>query len=307
MALRIPTSKDLERLAEANHFQLNEQELEAFQALIPGMFESYEVLDQMREPKEPLKYRGRDPGQRPTRQEDPLNAIVRRCTLKGASWGKLAGKRFGLKNNINVAGMPMGLGSLVLGEYVPDTDATIVTWLLDAGAEIVATLNLENFAFSGGGDTSALGPVLNPHNPEHLAGGSSGGSGAALYYDDIDITIGGDQGGSIRVPASWCGVVGLKPTYSLVPYTGIAGIDATFDHAGPMARTVEGRRPDPGSNRWEGPHGPASRGSSGPSLHPSLGERGQWPPHRCIERGVWIRRLPTRGGRGGAAGCGRAE
>ena len=97
MALRIPTSKDLERLAEANHFQLNEQELEAFQALIPGMFESYEVLDQMREPKEPLKYRGRDPGQRPTRQEDPLNAIVRRCTLKGASWGKLAGKRFGPK------------------------------------------------------------------------------------------------------------------------------------------------------------------------------------------------------------------
>ena len=239
MALRIPTAKDLERLAEANHFQLNEQELEAFQALIPGMFESYEVLDQMPEPKEPLKYRERDPGQRPTRQEDPLNAIVRRCTLKGASSGKLAGKRFGLKNNINVAGMPMGLGSLVLGEYVPDTDATIVTWLLDAGAEIVATLNLENFAFSGGGDTSALGAVLNPHNPEHLAGGSSSGSGAALYYDDIDITIGGDQGGSIRIPASWCGVLGLKPTYSLVPYTGIAGIDATFDHAGPMARTVE--------------------------------------------------------------------
>ena len=239
MALRIPTGKDLERLAEANHFQLSEQELEAFQNLIPGMFESYEVLDQMPEPKAPLKYRERDPGQRPTRQEDPLNAIVRRCTLKGASSGKLAGKRFGLKNNINVASMPMGLGSLVLGEYVPDIDATIVTWLLDAGAEIVANLNLEDFAFSGGGDTSAWGPVLNPHNPEHLAGGSSSGSAAALYYDDIDITIGGDQGGSIRIPASWCGVVGLKPTYSLVPYTGIAGVDATFDHAGPMARTVE--------------------------------------------------------------------
>ena len=232
MALRIPTGKDLERLAEANHFQLNQEELEAFQNLIPGMFESYQVLDQIPEPREPLKYRERDPGQRPTRQEDPLNAIVRRCTLKGASSGKLAGKRFGLKNNINVASMPMGLGSLVLGEYVPDTDATIVTWLLDAGAEIVANLNLEDFAFSGGGDTSAWGPVLNPHNPEHLAGGSSSGSAAALYYDDIDITIGGDQGGSIRIPASWCGVVGLKPTYSLVPYTGIAGIDATFDHAG---------------------------------------------------------------------------
>ena len=129
-------------------------------------------------------------------------------------------------------------GSLVLEGYVADTDATIVTRLLDAGAQIVATLNLDNFAFSGAGDTSAQGPVLNPHNPEYLAGGSSGGSGAALYYDDIDITIGGDQGGSIRIPASFCGVVGLKPTHSLVPYTGIMGIDSTFDHVGPMARTA---------------------------------------------------------------------
>ena len=120
----------------------------------------------------------------------------------------------------------------------PDTDASIVTRMLDEGAEIAALLNLENFAASGAGDTSAFGPVLNPHNPEHLAGGSSGGSGAALYYDDIDITIGGDQGGSIRIPASWCGVVGLKPTFGLVPYTGIFGVDATIDHVGPMTRTV---------------------------------------------------------------------
>src|SRR5262249_43179232 len=92
--------------------------------------------------------------------------------------------------------------------------------------------------FSGAGDTSAYGPTLNPHSLHHLAGGSSGGSAAALYYDDIDITIGGDQGGSIRIPASWCGVVGLKPTHSLVPYTGIGGIDQTFDRAGPRARSV---------------------------------------------------------------------
>ncbi len=238
MAIRLPTSQDLQRLAQQNHFQLNEEELESFQALIPGLFESYEVLDQMPMPKEELKYPDRDPGQRPSREDDPLNAIVRRCRLPGASTGKLAGKRFGLKNNINVAGMPMNCGSLVLEGYVPDTDATIVTRLLDAGAEVVATLNLDNFAFSGAGDTSAQGATLNPHSHQHLAGGSSGGSAAALYYDDIDITIGGDQGGSIRIPASWCGVVGLKPTHSLVPYTGIVGIDNTFDHAGPMTRTV---------------------------------------------------------------------
>ena len=238
MPLRVPSTRDLERMAAANRFELNDEEAAAFQSLIPGMFGSFEILDQMPQPVQPLRYPDRDPGVRPTPEEDPFNAIVRRCSLRGSGSGKLAGKRIGLKNNVNVAGMPMELGSLLLEGYTPDTDATIVTWMLDEGAEIVAMLNLENFAFSGGGDTSARGPVRNPHNTDHLAGGSSGGSGAALYYDDIDITIGGDQGGSIRIPASWCGVVGLKPTHSLVPYTGIGGIDATFDHAGPMTRTV---------------------------------------------------------------------
>jgi len=238
MALRLPTETDLRKLARANHFELSEEEIAAFRQLIPGFFQLYEQLDQMPEPREPMTYRDRDPGYRPSRQEDPYNAIIRRCTLRGAPSGKLAGKRVGLKNNVCVAGMPMTMASLMLRDYIADTDATIVTRLLDAGAEIVALLNLDNFALSGAGDTSAFGPTLNPHNPEHLAGGSSGGSGAALYYEDIDITIGGDQGGSIRIPASWCGVVGLKPTHGLVPYTGIGGIDNTFDHAGPMARRV---------------------------------------------------------------------
>ena len=238
MPLRIPTPEDLERLAQANHFELNEEELEAFQTLIPGMFKLYEQMERMPQPSEPLKYRERDSGYRPSRKDDPFNAILRRCTLKGASSGKLAGKRFGLKNNICVAGMPMTSGSILLEDYVADIDATIVTRLLDAGAEIVALLNLEDLSFSGGGDTSAFGPVLNPHNTEYLASGSSGGSAAALYYDDIDITLGADQGGSIRMPASWCGVVGHKPTHSLVPYTGVLGPDATIDHVGPMSRTV---------------------------------------------------------------------
>jgi amidase len=113
-----------------------------------------------------------------------------------------------------------------------------VTRLLDAGVQIVAVLNMDNFAFAAAGNTSAYGPTLNPHKPQHLAGGSSGGSAAALYYEDIDLTLGGDQAGSIRIPAAWCGVVGLKPMYSLVPYTGIVSLDPTLDHAGPMARSV---------------------------------------------------------------------
>ena len=238
MTIRRPTSQDLQRLAEANNFDITDAEMQAFEAMIPGLFQSYDALAQMPEERAPLRYPSRDAGTRPTPAQDPYNAILRRCLLQGATGGKLAGKRIGLKNNICVAGFPMTCASKVLEDYIPDSDATIVTRMLDEGAEINAILNLDNFAFSGAGDTSAFGPTLNPHNTAHLAGGSSGGSAAALFYDDIDITIGGDQGGSIRIPASFCGVVGHKPTHGLVPYTGIVGIDNTFDHAGPMARTV---------------------------------------------------------------------
>jgi len=238
MALRQPSADDLRRLAVANHFELSAEEVEAYQSLMPEMFAALNALDQAPAHLPTITYHERDPGRRPSRQADPFNAIVRRCSVKGAKSGKLVGKRFGIKDNVCIAGIPMTCASLVLDGYVPDIDATIITRILDAGGEISAVLNMDNFAFSGGGDTSAYGPTRNPHNPDHLAGGSSGGSGAALYYDDIDLTIGGDQGGSIRIPASWCGVVGLKPTHSLVPYTGIVGIDATFDHTGPMARSV---------------------------------------------------------------------
>jgi amidase len=238
MTLRRPTKEELKQLAAANYFCLNEDELNDFDALMPSMFTSLEVLDRTPQPPAQVKYRERDGGYRPSPDADPLNAILRRCSVKGAHEGKLAGKRIGIKDCFAVAGIPMTCGSLVMEGYVPENDATLVTRILDAGGEIVAKLNLDNFAFSGGGDTSAFGPTRNPHSYDHLAGGSSGGSAAALYYDDIDITIGGDQGGSIRIPASWCGVVGLKPTHGLVPYTGCVGIDPTFDHAGPMGRTV---------------------------------------------------------------------
>ena len=238
MALRKPTGDELRRLAEAHHFELSQEELEAFQSMLPGMFASLDELDQKPTNLPPVTYRDRDPGVRPRPEDDPLNAIVRRCSVKGAASGKLAGKRLGIKDNVCIAGLPMTCASLVLDGYVPDIDATIITRILDAGGEVTAVLNMDNFAFSGGGHTSAYGPTRNQHNPEHSAGGSSGGSGAALSYDDIDMTIGGDQGGSIRIPASWCGVVGHKPTHSLVPYTGIVGIDPTFDHTGPMTSTV---------------------------------------------------------------------
>ena len=106
MSLRMPSDEDLRALAQTNHFNLNDEELAAFRTLTPGFFELYEQLYQMPEDRQPIKYPDRDPGHRPSRAEDPYNAILHRCTLRGASSGKLAGKRIGLKNNVSVAGMP---------------------------------------------------------------------------------------------------------------------------------------------------------------------------------------------------------
>ena len=143
-----------------------------------------------------------------------------------------------IKDNVCVAGVPMMNGSSVLEGYVPEIDATIVTRILDAGGTILGKAVCENLCFSGGSHTSATGPVRNPHDPSRSAGGSSSGSAVLVAAGEVDLAIGGDQGGSIRMPSCWCGIYGLKPTYGLVPYTGIFPIELTLDHTGPMARTV---------------------------------------------------------------------
>ncbi len=239
MGLRRPTADDLLEAAALNNLDPTDEEIEAYLSMVPELFEAFDTVDQMPIEEPIVSGAVRDPGIRPATEEDPLNAIVRRCRVKGPSSGKLDGVRVGLKDSVSVAGVPMTLGSRVISGYVSDVDATVTRRLLDEGAEIVAMLNMDDFAWSGSGGTSAYGPTFNPHSSEHLAGGSSAGSGAALYYDDIDMTLGGDQGGSIRIPASWCGVVGLKPTFGLVPYTGIVGGGLTIDHIGPMARTTQ--------------------------------------------------------------------
>ncbi|MGH8820117.1 MAG: amidase family protein, partial [Rhodoferax sp.] len=110
--------------------------------------------------------------------------------------------------------------------------------ILDAGGHIVGKSACEYFSFSGGSATSHTGRVESPRNPGHTPGGSSTGSAALLVAGEVDLAIGADQAGSIRIPASFSGIVGHKPTYGLVPYTGVMGLDYTFDHVGPMARNV---------------------------------------------------------------------
>ena len=235
MRIRSPSRDDIAAAAIRAGFELDAAELDGAALLLPALFAGAEVLLDAAPPPTPV---GRVVRERPLSEPDPWNAIVRRCRVAGSGVGPLAGKRLGIKDNVAIAGVPLTCGSRFLGDFVPEEDATIVRRLLAAGGEIVAVLNMENLALTARGDHSAFGPVLNPHDPTHLAGGSSGGSAAALFYDDVDLTIGGDQGGSIRVPASWCGVVGLKPTHGLVPYTGVVGIEPTIDHVGPLARSV---------------------------------------------------------------------
>jgi amidase len=232
--------EQLDMLAGTWDFALEDAEAEQLGVVADGLLDLLDGLVTDPPPPPPVVPAMREAGERPREDEDPLNAIVRRCRVRAEAPGDaLAGMRLAIKDSMAIAGIPLTLGSSVMDGFVPDVDAVVIDRVLRAGAEIVAVTNMDYFAFSGGGDSSAYGPTLNPFDRSRTAAGSSGGSAAALYYDGIDASLGTDQGGSIRAPAAWCGVLGLKPTHSLVPYTGIAGIDATFDHVGPMTRTVQ--------------------------------------------------------------------
>jgi len=235
--LRKPPLRELERIAKSYNLDLSRDDLTSFRNLMDGVLASYRRLDQFAEPTLAVKY-PRNTGFRPGASDNRLNAWYWRCSIKGATSGPLAGKKIAIKDNVCVAGIPMMNGSNVLEGYVPDVDATIVTRILDAGGEIIGKAVCEHLCFSGGSHTSDTGPVLNPHDPKRSAGGSSSGSAALVVAGECDMAIGGDQGGSIRIPSSFCGAVGHKPTHGLVPYTGVFPIELTLDHTGPIARTA---------------------------------------------------------------------
>ena len=236
--VRPPTPEEIREKAAQHHIDLSDDEVEDFETAIVDTLEGYERMDELTVPTPEREYTTRDPGYEPNPEEDPLNAFVRKCAVAGSDSGPLSGYEVGLKDSIALAGIEMTVGSKLFEGYVPATDATLVTRLLDAGASITGKLNMEDMAFSGSGELSATGPVLNPIDRDHIAGGSSSGSIAAVVNGDVDVAIGTDQGGSIRIPAAWSGGVGHKPTHTLAPYTGIIGLGHSFDHVGPMATNV---------------------------------------------------------------------
>ncbi|RZI53652.1 MAG: amidase [Pseudonocardia sp.] len=170
--------------------------------------------------------------------DNPLGAWYVQCRVQTRTDGPLAGRTVALEDSVCLAGVPMMHGAAMLRGFTPSQDATVVTRLLDAGAVIAGKAHCEGFSFSGGSHTCAAGPVRNPHNHQRSSGGSSSGCGALVAAGEVDMALAGDQGGSIRMPASWSGAYGLKPTHGLVPYTGIAPVEATFDHAGPITTNV---------------------------------------------------------------------
>jgi|TARA_R110000850_G_C9996329_1_gene468386 amidase len=237
MAYVFPGTQGIGEIGEQLELDLTPEEVSEYHAYLSALTPAFHLIEQLPDETPPVKY-PRTPGYRPEGSENQHNGWVVKSTIKGATKGKLKGKTLAIKDSVNVAGVPMSNGASILDGHVPDFDATIVTRILDAGGEILGKASCEYLCFAGNSVTGVNGPVQNPRAPGRSAGGSSTGSAALVAAGDVDMSIGADQAGSIRMPASFCGIVGLKPTFGLVPYTGVAGIECTFDHVGPMARTV---------------------------------------------------------------------
>ena len=159
--------------------------------------------------------------------------------IKEKKAGKLAGLCFAIKANISAKHMTTSCASKVLEDYTSPYNATVINKLLAEDAILIGMLNMDEFACGASGETSAFGPTKNPRNPDLIPGGSSSGPAAAIAADLADFTLGSDTGGSIRNPASHCGVVGLKPTYGAVSRYGLIDMTMSFDCIGPLTKTSE--------------------------------------------------------------------
>jgi aspartyl-tRNA(Asn)/glutamyl-tRNA(Gln) amidotransferase subunit A len=157
---------------------------------------------------------------------------------RGVDRGPLHGMPISIKDLVDIAGQPTTAGSRVRDGHMATHDAPIIRRLRDAGAVLIGKTNIHEFALGPTSDESAFGPVLNPHDTTRVAGGSSGGSAAAVATGMGEASIGSDTGGSIRIPAAACGVIGLKPSFGEVPTDDVVPLSFTLDHVGPITKTV---------------------------------------------------------------------
>lgn len=237
MSFKPPTVADLQAAASSLGYELDAKTAETIVQFSQGFSDSYRYLDGESDELPERRYAERS-YRRPEADENPYGAWYVLTDLKGKDIGPLHGKRIAIKDNIFVADVPMMNGAGFLEGFIPDIDATVVTRLLDAGAEIAGKAVCEFLCVSGGSATASSGIVSNPRNPQFSAGGSSSGSAALVAAGAVDMALGCDQAGSIRIPSSWCGTYGMKPTHGLVPYSGILGMESTLDYVGPITANV---------------------------------------------------------------------
>lgn len=235
-----PTTLDLLTGAKRLGLPLSDADAATMEAALGKAVASMRRLDAMPDPVlDGTDTTPRLPGRAPRPEENPYGAWAWLGPLEGFGSGVLTGKSVAVKDNISVRGWPLRNGSAVFDGYVPQADATVITRILSAGGTIQGRTVCENLSFSGSSHTSWPHRVVNPHGTGRSAGGSSSGSGVVIATGEVPMALGCDQGGSIRIPAAWCGTVGLKATHGLVPYTGICALEASVDHCGPMGATVE--------------------------------------------------------------------
>ncbi|GKT52685.1 amidase [Colletotrichum tofieldiae] len=237
---------DVEKILEPLGLTIKPEESADYQRLLAAVHDCATRIDSLPDyqPVPDTKRYPRENVHLPTAEEQDFGHawayrfLVRGNSSADSSSFSLKGKTVCLKDCIAVAGVPQFFGSDAFPPWTPSTDATVVTRVLDAGADILGTATCEHFCNSTASFTSAQGTIENPYKQGYSTGGSTSGGAALVGSGKIDIALGTDQGGSIRVPASFCGCVGLKPTHGLVPFTGITSGDSIDDHAGPLCRSV---------------------------------------------------------------------
>jgi amidase len=236
MTAKEPTQAEVKAAAKELGIDVEDADLDIYHAAVLGNLEVYTEIDASDDDAGPSLRGGNRDWVEPV--DNPLGAWFVQTDIQTTTDGPLAGKTVALKDNINLAGVPMMNGTNLLRGHIAVNDATVVTRLLDAGARIVGKANSESFSFSAGSHTGDNGVVRNPHRHTHSSAGSSSGCGALLGAGQVDLAVGTDHGGSVRMPAAWCGAYGMKPTYGLVPFTGAMALHASLDHIGPMTTSV---------------------------------------------------------------------